>query len=304
MAALWRGFLRLSLVSCPVSVTPATSERSRITLNQLNQKTGNRVRQRLVDEQTGEEVPRDDIVKGYQIEKDRYVVVDEQKLKDLQIESSKVIDLETFVDLGSIDRLHLDKPYYLAPDGPIGTDTFRVIVHALRDKGRIALGRVVISGREHMVAIEPYDGTLLMTTMRAANEVKRPEFQDSGAEVNEEAVELAQMIIDKKTGVFDAGAIHDRYQDALRNLVEETAKGHEIVTPQVLTPAPVIDLMAALKRSLADVSAGKPPAKAAKGKKKAPDARQRNLMLPVKGGKTEPAAAQQQPKRGASRKRA
>src|SRR5579871_6644857 len=134
MAALWRGFLRLSLVSCPVAVTPATTERSRISFNQLNRHTGNRVRQRLVDEETGDEVARDDIVKGYQIEKGQYIVIDEDKLKELQIESSKIIDLDSFVDADAIGCLYLDKPYYLAPDGAIGADTFRVIAQALRDK--------------------------------------------------------------------------------------------------------------------------------------------------------------------------
>ena len=303
MATLWRGFLRLSLVSCPVAITPATTERSRISFNQLNQKTGNRVRQKLVDEQTGEELERDDIVKGYQVEKGRYVVIDEEKLKELQIESSKIIDLDTFVDADEIDGLYLDKPYYLAPDGPIGTDTFRVITRALKDKGKVAVGRVVISSREHMVAIQPYDGTLLMTTMRAANEVRAPEFRDAGGDVDDEAVSLAGMIIEKRAGKLDPNSIQDRYQDALRNLVEETAKGHNIVTPQFAAPAPVIDLMAALKRSLAE--APKPPQqpRAAKGKKKVADTRQRNLMLPVKGGKTETQPVKQK-KQTTARKRA
>ncbi len=303
MATLWRGFLRLSLVSCPVAITPATTERSRISFNQLNQKTGNRVRQKLVDEQTGDEVERNDIVKGYQVEKGRYVVIDEEKLKELQIESSKIIDLDTFVDADEIDGLYLDKPYYLAPDGPIGTDTFRVITRALKDKGKVAVGRVVISSREHMVAIQPYDGTLLMTTMRAANEVRAPEFRDAGGEVDDEAVSLAGMIIEKRAGTLDPNSIQDRYQDALRNLVEETARGHNIVTPQFAAPAPVIDLMAALKRSLAETP--KPPqqSRAAKGKKKVADTRQRNLMLPVKGGKTETQPVKQK-KQTAARRRA
>jgi DNA end-binding protein Ku len=304
MATLWRGFLRLSLVSCPVAVTPATTERSRISFNQLNRKTGNRVRQKLVDEQTGEDVERDDIVKGYQIEKGRYVVIDDEKLKELQIESSKIIDLETFVDADEIDGLYLDKPYYLVPDGPIGTDTFRVIAQALKDKGKIAVGRVVISSREHMVVIQPHDGTLLMTTMRAANEVRAPEFRDAGGELNDEAVSLAGMIIDKRAGKFDPSAIQDRYQDALRNLVEETAKGHDIVTPQIAAPAQVIDLMAALKRSLVEAPKSAQQSRAAKGKKKVADARQRNLMLPVKGGKAEGQASREESPRAKTRKRA
>jgi len=151
----------------------------------------------------------------------------------------------------------------------------------------VAVGRVVISNREHMVAIQPYDGTLLMIRMRAANEVRAPEFRDAGGEVDDEAVSLAGMIIEKRAGTLDPNSVQDRYQDALRNLVEETAKGHNIVTPQFAAPAPVIDLMAALKRSLAEAPKPPPQPRAAKGKKKVADRRQRNLMLPVKGGKTE-----------------
>jgi DNA end-binding protein Ku len=303
MAALWRGFLRLSLVSCPVELTPATSERSRITFNQLNQRTGNRVRQKLVDEQTGEDVERADIVKGYQVEKGRYVVIDEEKLKELQIDTSKIIDLDTFVDAAEIDRVYLDKPYYLAPDGPIAMEPFRVIARALRDKGKVGLGRVVIASREHMVAIEPYDGALLMTTMRAANEVRAPAFRDTSDDVSDEAVSLAGMIIDKRAATFEPDAMHDRYQDALRELVEETAKGHNFVTRQIPEPAQVIDLMAALKRSLGEGPKSAQQSPAVKGKKKVVDQRQRNLMLPVKGGKSD-AAATVEKKRTTSRKTA
>jgi DNA end-binding protein Ku len=299
MATLWRGFLRLSLVSCPVSVAPATTERGRISFNQLNGKTGNRVRQKLVDEQTGEEVERAEIVKGYQIEKGQYVIIDDDEIKALEIESSKIIDLDTFVDADEIDCLYLDKPYYLVPDGAVGIDTFRVIAHALKEKGKVALGRVVIANREHMVTIAPYETTLLMTTMRGANEVRAPEFKAGDGAVNAEAVSLAGMIIDQRAGKFDPGAIQDRYQEALHALVEEKAKGRKIVTHQVASPAPVIDLMAALKRSLETAK----PERAAKSKKKVADTRQRNLMLPVKGGKVDAKPAQERKQTG-SRKRA
>lgn len=290
MAALWRGFLRLSLVSCPVTLSAATSERSRIRLNQLNGKTGNRLRQRLVDEVTGEEVARDDIVKGYQVEKGQYVVIDDAELSAIQIESEKIIDLETFVDDAAIDRLYFDKPYFIAPDGAVGAETFRVIATAMREKGRIGLGRVVIAGREHQVAIEPGVGVMLMTTLRAANEVKRPELTaaDSVGDISEEAVSLAETIIDKRAGKFDPVSFVDRYQDALRDLIEAKSKGKRIVSAQAPAPAPVIDLMEALKRSLA-AQGGAAPA-AAKRKKPA-DTRQRTLLLPVKGGKP----ADQQP---------
>ena len=201
MAALWRGFLRLSLVSCPVSLSPATTEKGRIRLNQLNRETLNRLRTRMVDEVTGEEVERDSIVKGYQVEKNRYVVIDDEELDAIQIESSKIIDLDTFVDAAEIDRLYFDKPYFIAPDGPVGIDTFQVIQSAMREKGKVGLGRVVLSSREHLVAVEPQGEALLMTTLRAAGEVKRPEQVSLGvAAPNDEAVQLAAMIIDKRAG--------------------------------------------------------------------------------------------------------
>jgi DNA end-binding protein Ku len=282
MAALWRGFLRLSLVSCPVTLTPATTERGRVRLNQLNKNTGNRLRTRMVDEATGEEVDRDDIVKGYPVEKGRYVVIDDEELDAIEIESSRIIDLETFVDAAEIDRLYFDKPYFITPDGPVGTDTFRVIASAMRAKGKVGLGRVVISSREHQVAVEVRDGAILMTTLRAANEVRQPELKDAGdgAPLNDEAVSLAGMIIDKRAGKFAPESFRDRYQDALRELIEAKAKGSRAAASSVSTPAPVIDLMEALKRSLAG-QAAKAPAK----RKPAADARQRTLLLPVEGGK-------------------
>jgi len=158
MATLWRGYLRLSLVSCPVTLAPATSESSRIRLNQLNKATHNRLRVRMVDEETGEEVDRADIVKGYQVDKGKYVLLDDEDLETIQIESSKTIDLETFVDADAIDCLYFDKPYYVAPDGEVAAETYRVIARAMRDKGKIGLGRVVLSTREHPVAVGPHDG--------------------------------------------------------------------------------------------------------------------------------------------------
>jgi DNA end-binding protein Ku len=286
-----------------VTLAPATSERGRIRLNQLNRATGNRLRQKLVDEVTGEEVERDQIVKGYPVDKKSYVVLDEAELDALQIESSKIIDLDTFVDAAEIDRLYFDKPYYVAPDGAIGRDTFQVIAAAMRAKGKVGLGRVVISSREHLVAIEPRDGVLLMTTLRAANEVRQPEAADSGGAASEEAVALAATIIDKRAGTFEPASFRDRYQEALGALVEAKAKGGKAATAEVAAPAPVIDLMEALKRSLAAQSGQKAPA----ARKKQADTRQRSLLLPVKGGKetAAPAAAEPAapPKKAAPRAR-
>jgi DNA end-binding protein Ku len=290
MATLWRGYLRLSLVSCPVTLSPATSESGRIRLNQLSKTTHNRLRVRLVDEETGEEVDRSDIVKGYQIEKGQYVLLDEDELDAIQIESSKTIDLETFVDADEIDRIYFEKPYYMAPDGEVATETYHVIARAMQEKGKVGLGRVVLSTREHPVAVEPHGGGLLLTTLRAANEVRQPDIDEEDEDANDEAVGLASMIIDKRSGRFNPKAFHDRYQDALRQLVEAKAKGHKLPAPQVKAPAKVVDLMDALKRSLAEsprTAVASTPAKASKSaaKKKKADPRQRHLLLPVSGRK-------------------
>lgn len=293
MATLWRGFLRLSLVSCPITLAPATSEASRIRLNQLNKTTHNRLRIRMVDDATGEEVERDNIVKGYQIEKGQYVLLDDEDLDAIQIESSKTIDLETFVDADEIDRIYFEKPYYVTPDGKVAAETYHVIARAMADKGKVGLGHVVISTREHPVAVEPHDGMLLLTTLRAANEVRAPEIVEPDEEVNDEAVELASMIIDKRSGRFTPKAFHDRYQDALRELIEAKAKGRKIPLPQIREPAKVIDLMDALKRSLSETPAAATAKKPAR--KKAADTRQRHLLLPVKGGKEEAQPARRKP---------
>ena len=311
MATLWRGYLRLSLVSCPVTLSPATSESSRIRLNQLSKATHNRLRVKMVDEETGEEVDRADIVKGYQIEKGQYVLIDEEDLEEIQIESSKTIDLETFVDADEIDRIYFEKPYYMAPDGEVAAETYHVIARALQEKGKVGIGRVVLSTREHPVAVEPHGGGLLLTTLRAANEVRQPESGEDEEDVNDEAVGLASMIIDKRSGRFNPKAFHDRYQDALRQLVEAKAEGRKLPPAQVKAPAKVVDLMDALKRSLAESpkSADRsPPAKATKSatsKKKKADPRQRHLLLPVSGSKEkEPARPARRKSAGKARKSA
>jgi DNA end-binding protein Ku len=309
MATIWRGYLRLSLVSCPVTLSPATSESGRIRLNQLSKATHNRLRVRMVDEETGEEVDRADIVKGYQIDKGQYVLLDDEDLDAIQIESSKTIDLEAFVDAEEIDRIYFEKPYYMAPDGEVAAETYQVIARALEEKRKVGLGRVVLSSREHPVAVEPHGGGLLLTTLRAANEVRQPETNGEDEEVNDEAVGLASMIIDKRSGRFNPKAFHDRYQDALRALVEAKAKGRKLPPPQVKTPAKVVDLMDALKRSLAEApklvehATSAKASKSASSKKKKADPRQRHLLLPVSGHK-EPARPARRKSAGKARKSA
>jgi DNA end-binding protein Ku len=291
--ASWNGFLRLSLVSCPIYLSPAVSEAAHIRLHQLNPKTGNRLRQLLVDEETGEKVERADVVRGFEYERHQYVVIPDDEIAALKIESSDTVDLDQFVEREAIDPLFLDTPYYVYPDGKIAVETFRVIGEAMQRRGRVGIGRIVMSNRERTVMIEPRGGGMLMRLLRSADEVRRPDFGEGGGEADPEMVAVAETIIERRAGEFDPTKFHDRYQEALRALVESKAAGKPMARRKATeAPPKVIDLMEALKRSLAQTDK-KPAAKHGKG---APDRRQAHLLLPVSGGKPEEAPAKAAPR--------
>ena len=308
--ASWNGFLRLSLVSCPVSLVPATTEAKRIRFNQLNAKTGNRVQQQLIDSKTGEVVDRDDIVKGYEYDRGRYATISDDELKALQIESSKIIDLNRFVDRDEVDPIYLDTPYYVYPDGELAAETFRVIGEAMTHKNKVGLGKVTISSRERQVLVEPRDAGLVMSTIRSNEEVRPAEFgPPAKGEIDADMVAIAESIIERRSGPFDPTSFHDQYQDALRELVAEKTKGQTVAPREVEEPPKVINLMEALKRSLAREDEQpenvKPAAaKSSRGASVA-DRRQKPLLLPVSGGrrKKEEAAAEPAPAPAASRRR-
>ena len=261
--ASWKGYLKLSLVACPVKLFTATTTSNRIAFNMLHKDTKNRVQMKPYDPELGE-VSRADLVKGYEFEKDRYVVVNDEELDKLEIESSKTINIEQFVNVAELDDLYLDSPYFMAPDGPVAQETFGVILAAMQDRKKAAIGRVVLSQRERQVVIQVRDKGFVMTTLRNANEVRRAEdaFEDIVIKKPDaKTLKLAEQIIDQFEAPFDASKFIDRYQEALLDVVQSKIRGEQPVLARAPERGKVINLMDALKRSLEEGAASKPPAK-------------------------------------------
>jgi len=263
--AYWKGYLKLSLVSCPVKLFSATSSSAgKISFNLLHKDTRNRVQQKYYDPERGE-VDRADLVKGYQFEKDKYVVVAPEELDAIEIESSKTIDIQGFVDAGSIDAIYLDSPYYLAPDGPVAEETYAVILEAMKRAKKVAIARIVLSGRERLVAIDPIAEGLRLTTLRSAKEVRAPSsaLEKLNVKLSDDMLDMAEQIIAQKKMKFDPDAFEDRYEVALLTLVRSKIAGGEPVITKAPERGNVINLMDALKRSIEEE---RRPAAASMGK--------------------------------------
>jgi DNA end-binding protein Ku len=266
--ANWKGYLKLSLVSCAVELFPATSTKDRVAFNLLNRETGNRLRRQLVDQVTGEVVESEDQVKGYEVAKHDYVVMDDDDLDKVAIESTHTIDIESFVPRSEIDEVYLDTPYYLTPDGKVAEEAFAVIREAMRAKKVVGLGRVVLYRRERIVMLEPRGKGIAARTLRYAYEVRRDQdyFDDIGdVKVEGEMLDLATHIIGKKLTSFDPTRFEDRYQNAVIELIK--AKTGHRPAPKLEAPQPsnVINLMDALRKSIAaEKGEGPPKAKPAR----------------------------------------
>src|SRR5215210_4591578 len=250
----WKGYLRLSLVTCPVVLYSAATQAERTHFHMINKVTRNHLHQQMVDEETGDVVEKENKGRGYELSKGKYVEIEPEELEAVQLESTRTIDVDTFVPADEIDKRYYDHAYYIAPDGKTGVEAFAVIRDAMKNKDRVALARIVLAHREHVIALEPFGKGLLGTTLRYEYEVKSEKefFQGiPSPKISKEMVNLASHILDTKAGHFDARKFKDQYETALKALVKRKAKGHTIEAPEPEPePSNVINLMDALRQSV------------------------------------------------------
>jgi len=266
--AYWKGYLKLSLVSCPIALYPATSSSERVSFNRINKKTGNRLKQQQVDAETGEPVEKEDIGRGYEIGKGQYLQVEDDEIEKIRIESTHTIEIDSFVPRPEIDDRYIDSPYYVAPTDQVGQEAFAVIRDAIREKGMVALGRVVVSRREYVVMLEAFEKGLLATTLRYAYEVREPAayFEDiPDLKLPAEMKQLAVHILETKASHFDPANFADHYETALVELLRAKQAGRIVEAPKE-EPAPhrVINLMDALRASIGAETKKKPAAASTK----------------------------------------
>jgi DNA end-binding protein Ku len=258
--AIWTGAISFGLVNVPVKLYSATSPKT-VRFHQLSSKTGTRVRQKRVDPSTGEEVAYEDIVKGYELSPDRYVLIDPEELDALDPKATKTIDIEEFVDLADIDPIYYDHSYYLAPTTG-GAKAYQLLLEAMAEAGKVAIGRVVIRSKQQLCALRPTNGVMTMSTMLFGDEVLSPDRIDEldavgEAEASKRELTMAQQLIDSLSAEFDPTKYHDEYRERVLDLIERKAAGEEIaVQPQAEEETPAPDLMAALEASLAEMRGG------------------------------------------------
>src|SRR5947207_4298683 len=287
--ANWKGFLRLSLVTCPVALYPATSDSEKISFNQINKSTGHRIKYVKVDANTGEEVSNEDITKGFKVDTDTYVEVTKQELENIALESTRTIEINEFVPKQDIDPRYLIRPYYLRPDGKVGHDAFAVIRETIRSMDMVAIGTIVLTSREHIIALEPLDKGLMGILLRYPYEIRDEkeyfeEIQD--VKVTKDMLDLAKHIVNQKAGDFEPEKFEDHYEEALTELINAKRQGKTIAHKPRPSGANVVDLMEALKQSISAENAPKQKSRPRKAQ-----SRQREMLMSVSGSKPAKKAA-------------
>jgi DNA end-binding protein Ku len=279
--AYWKGYLKLSLVSCPVALFPASSEREKISFHQLNKNTGNRIKYRKVDAETGDEVESADIIKGYEVGKGEYLQLEPDELEAIAIESKRVIEIDEFVPRSEIDELYQNNPYFIVPDGEVGQQAFAVIREAIRKEGMVAIGKVVFTSREHIIALEARDKGMMGMTLRYPYEVRKEgEYFDDipDEKIPKDMLDLASHIVESKAGHFEPEKFEDQYEDALKELLKKKQSGQKIEAPKQREQSSVVNLMDALRRSVDSERGG--------GERRKPAPRAGDHRAPKKAGRS------------------
>jgi DNA end-binding protein Ku len=267
----WRGYLKISLVNIPIKVFPATDAAATLSFNQLHAECQTRIQQKRWCPRCEREVPNTDLVKGYEFEKGRWVVIEEEDIDKVRVESTRVINLEKFTDDTAIDPIYFERPYYLAPDGPVAKEAFAVIREGM--KGKAGIGKVALYGREYLIKVQPRESGMIMYTLRHANEIRSmdaiDELADMPASVKPAEIRLAEQVMETFAGELDFESYRDDYQVGLREIIDAKIEGREIAAPEVEAPPKVVNLMDALRKSLSTIEATKktPLARSARSRK-------------------------------------
>ena len=298
----WKGYLKLALVSCPIALSPATSSTERVSFRQVNKETGNRIRYKKVDSETDEEVSADQIGKGYEVGKGEYLIMDDDELAAVELESTHTIEIDSFVPFAQIDKRYYDQPYYIVPNDEVGVEAFAVIREAMVGKGVTALGRVVMNKRERVIAIEPWGKGLLGTSLHYSYEIRKAEdyFDDiPEVKIAPDMLKLAEHIVEGKEGEFQPDLFADHYEEAVVEIIKKKQAHIPLAKSAEKPSAPknVINLMDALRKSVGDKArdSTKTPAKTAApakaaGKKRKAGGGQREMLLPIAGKKAKESA--------------